>query len=425
MNEKDIYIEFRGLDPYDDYCDIINLFIENKRGEQIWVTLNDVCVNQCTIELHNAPISVAAGSRFLAVPNFSFLVIEEQLRQYGIESADALEFDLEIYGPDYFMDQIFKSRVRLNLKGDSPEEFASVQIPVQVQDVKIEGYPYVGWALKKANVRKAPSSASALVGELSKNEEIAIYDKKTDSKEISWYEIRYRYGEKGFVRSDLLEVKTEVDGTALFFQQDAAVMNDDPISLSIEQIRSEYIHNLGTNNAWECREIKQNAQNYWSYRIVNGLVPDDISSELHYRITENGQVVIALRTNTKASKTQELIETAKLIHDGSEISGQATRTHFDYEVFQYHLCELLRIFVADLDYGMHGDRTHNFIEHAVAIGYEDNFTYGFDSDAFADGYGDHFIRVGDYEICFSVQGTQLELALRKRGAGPGAGKTIE
>lgn len=425
-DRNDVYVEFRGLDPYDTYCDIINLYVENRRSTQIWVTLNNVCVNQCTIELHNAPVSIAAGSKFLAVPTYSFLIIEEQLRQYGIESAETLEFDLEVYGNNLFTDELFKTRVKLNLKEEVPVQNVSIQTPTPapVQSIKINEYPFVGWAAKTANVRKGASAKGNLIGEIRKGEEVIVQGSIYDSSNTLWYEIEYNAGTKGFVRGDLLNVQMEVD-TAAFYQQDNIPVKDTmPINLSFDQIRSGFEQNMGDSPAWKCGEIKQINEKHWMYEVFFTSEPKRFSAEVHYRITQNEQIVVGIRLNaTSAESSIALIKTAKRVHDGGQYEWFLSDADFDYSDFSYLSGNLLRVFTTDLNYGIVGDGVYNFLERTIAVGYEDNFTYGFDSDYFADGYGDQFTRVGDYEICFSVRDMQLELALRKRGVGPGAGNT--
>lgn len=69
-------------------------------------------------------------------------------------------------------------------------------------------FPYAGWALKKSNVRKKPSTSAPLLGELARHEEVIVLGSETQSNGTLWYEIEYQGGRKGFVRGDLLDVRT-------------------------------------------------------------------------------------------------------------------------------------------------------------------------------------------------------------------------
>ena len=360
------------------------------------------------------------------MPTFSFLVIEEQLRQYGIDSAETLEFDLEVYGEELITDELFKMRIKLNLKEAAPSESpVQMRSPEPVKSVKIEGYPYVGWALKSANVRKGVSAKSNLVGELRKGEEIIVIGDAIDSGNTLWYEIEYNAGTRGYVRSDLLDVRTQVDTSALYQQIEQPVKDTSPISLSFEEIRSAFMQNMGSAPAWKSGEIRQTGEKHWMFDLLFTSDPKKYHSEVHYRITQNDQIALGIRANaTVAQDNMELLKTAKRIHDGGEYGGYLSNGDFDYSDFGYLAGNLLKVFTSDLNYGLVGDGIYNFFERAIAIGYEDDFVYGFDSDHFADGYGDQFTCVGDYEICFAIRDMQLEMSIRKRGVGPGAGQVI-
>ena len=73
-------------------------------------------------------------------------------------------------------------------------------------------YPCEGYATKSAvNVRKKASQSSDPVGKLKLNETVTVVGEDTNGKTL-WYKIEFGKGKKGYVRGDLIALRTAQEG---------------------------------------------------------------------------------------------------------------------------------------------------------------------------------------------------------------------
>lgn len=96
LDQKDIYVEFRGISDYTSDYWIINLYIENHRDSEIIVELEDVLINKFAISLGDNGISIPANGKYLAKPNFDFIIVPEDLAAYDMTALETLDFNLNI-----------------------------------------------------------------------------------------------------------------------------------------------------------------------------------------------------------------------------------------------------------------------------------------------------------------------------------------
>lgn len=110
LNQDDVYVEYRGIAEYSKSSWIINLYVENNRDSEIYVSLADTLVNGFSMKLSNNGINLPAHSKYLAAPNFDLIIDTEDLEAYGISSIDTISSNLTIK-TSMFGDTISETKV--------------------------------------------------------------------------------------------------------------------------------------------------------------------------------------------------------------------------------------------------------------------------------------------------------------------------
>lgn len=113
LNQDDVYVEYRGIAEYSKSSWIINLYVENNRDSEIYVSLADTVVNGFSMKLSNNGINLPAHSKYLAAPNFDLIIDTEDLEAYGITSITDIKSNLQIR-TSMFGDTISETKVNLN-----------------------------------------------------------------------------------------------------------------------------------------------------------------------------------------------------------------------------------------------------------------------------------------------------------------------
>ena len=103
LDEKDYYVEFRGLEDGPSDTIIVNFYAENKSDIDVYLQLYSECINGCAQAISNSCILIPAGSQYLALPNFHFVINPKTLSAYGIETIKDLKFNLVIGTMQYVM----------------------------------------------------------------------------------------------------------------------------------------------------------------------------------------------------------------------------------------------------------------------------------------------------------------------------------
>ena len=117
LNQDDVYVEYRGIAEYSKSSWIINLYVENNRDSEIYVSLADTLVNGFSMKLSNNGINLPAHSKYLAAPNFDLIIDTEDLEAYGITSITDIKSNLQIR-TSMFGDTISETKVNLNSESD-------------------------------------------------------------------------------------------------------------------------------------------------------------------------------------------------------------------------------------------------------------------------------------------------------------------
>lgn len=115
MDADDIYVEFRGIEEYSSQSWIVNLYVENNRDSEIYVSLRDCQINKFSVEFANNGISIPANGKYLAAPNFDLIIDLDDLAAYGINTIETLDFNLRI-STEMFGDVISETPVNLEIK---------------------------------------------------------------------------------------------------------------------------------------------------------------------------------------------------------------------------------------------------------------------------------------------------------------------
>lgn len=117
IDEKDIYIEYRGIDKYSSDVWIINLYVENNSESDINIGLIDELVNKSSIGFSNSSATIPANSNYLSVPNFDMLIPIEDLPAYEITHIDNIKFNLNVSEGDTY-ESILNVPVTLDIDMD-------------------------------------------------------------------------------------------------------------------------------------------------------------------------------------------------------------------------------------------------------------------------------------------------------------------
>ena len=96
LDSEGIYVEFRGIDEHSSSSWIVNLYVENNRDSEIYLSLRENRVNGYVISIANNGISIPAGGRYLSSPNYDLIVHPEDLAEYGITYFENMDFNLYI-----------------------------------------------------------------------------------------------------------------------------------------------------------------------------------------------------------------------------------------------------------------------------------------------------------------------------------------
>lgn len=112
LDSDDIYVEFRGIEEFSSESWIINLYVENNRNSEIYLSLRNGQINKFSIDFSNNGVYIHANSRYLAEPNFDLIINLEDLEAYGISTIETLDFELHI-STEMFGDLISETPVNL------------------------------------------------------------------------------------------------------------------------------------------------------------------------------------------------------------------------------------------------------------------------------------------------------------------------
>lgn len=93
LDSDDVKVEFKGIEDDDSGFLIVNLYVENNRDSNIYISANDSQINGYSVFISDSG-SIAAGGKYLAKPNYGFLIDLENLKDYNIETIESIKFSL-------------------------------------------------------------------------------------------------------------------------------------------------------------------------------------------------------------------------------------------------------------------------------------------------------------------------------------------
>lgn len=94
FDDNNIFVEYRGIEEYSSDSWIINLYVENNTDSDFYLSTRNVLINNCTVGLSNSVVEIKKGTKYLAEPNFNFVLNLENLEPYNIKSVDSINFEL-------------------------------------------------------------------------------------------------------------------------------------------------------------------------------------------------------------------------------------------------------------------------------------------------------------------------------------------
>lgn len=127
LNNEDVLVEYRGISEYSSTSWVINLYVENKTEKELYVSVNDAIVNDYNITIANSNQSIPAGSKYLARPNFDYIIDTEKLVDCGIEKMTNISFTIDIR-EDRIGEDIYEEKVSSTLSKDVPNSTGETKI---------------------------------------------------------------------------------------------------------------------------------------------------------------------------------------------------------------------------------------------------------------------------------------------------------
>ena len=108
LDQDGIYVEYRGIVEHSSDSWIVNLYVENNTQNDFYLSLRNVVINGCYCSLSNSGTTIQTGSKYLAEPNFNFVLDTDKLSAYGISEITDIDFDINI-STEMFGDEILNS----------------------------------------------------------------------------------------------------------------------------------------------------------------------------------------------------------------------------------------------------------------------------------------------------------------------------
>ena len=114
-NEDGVYVEFRGIYKHSSSKYIVDLYIENTKGEEISFALWYFRVNRATISLGNSGDTLEDDCIYLTSANYRLIIDTSDLELYGIDTISRLDFTLVLKKGDVHGEIFVEQPFTLNL----------------------------------------------------------------------------------------------------------------------------------------------------------------------------------------------------------------------------------------------------------------------------------------------------------------------
>lgn len=119
VDQDDVLVEYRGISkPYHD-CLMIEFYIENNSDDDITMIVENDLVNGCYGLFSNRYADVPAHAKFLTSSHECFMLFDDNLEDYEIESIEMIQFDLVISPTS--SSPIITLPVQIDMTGESPQ----------------------------------------------------------------------------------------------------------------------------------------------------------------------------------------------------------------------------------------------------------------------------------------------------------------
>ena len=113
-DENGLYIEYRGIYIYSESSLIVDLYIDNLLGEDIYVSLWNGRANRFAINFSNNGNTIKNDSIYLASANFEYIIRVDDLMKYGVTNLDRVDFDLIVKTGGMFGDTIIELPIKID-----------------------------------------------------------------------------------------------------------------------------------------------------------------------------------------------------------------------------------------------------------------------------------------------------------------------
>lgn len=113
-DENGLYVEYRGIYFHSENSWIINLYVDNLFGKDVYVSLRNGRVNRVNTVFGNSGYTIKNDSIFLASTTFSYIINVEKIKEYGFTNLDRINFDLLIKSGGINGDTIIEMPITIN-----------------------------------------------------------------------------------------------------------------------------------------------------------------------------------------------------------------------------------------------------------------------------------------------------------------------
>ena len=155
LDQDGIYVEYRGIVEHSSSSWIINLYVENNRDSDFYLSLRNVLINGCKISISNNGGTIQSGSKYLAEPNFDLVLGTDDLSAYGISEITDVSFDVrvatEMFGDELLTTSVLLENINKSFDGEiqeiTPGKVVLNQDNMYVEYLGIDEYSSQSWII--------------------------------------------------------------------------------------------------------------------------------------------------------------------------------------------------------------------------------------------------------------------------------------
>lgn len=141
LDRNGIAVEFQGLSKYSGSEMMIELMIHNSNDYAVYLSLEKFKVNDCSITLIDNFLRIPGGTRVLSKQDASFIFDVNNLKEYGINVIEEIDFILDIRDENY--SDRFEKQIYINSDHERSKEKINFNFDIQDYSENQEKQVYV------------------------------------------------------------------------------------------------------------------------------------------------------------------------------------------------------------------------------------------------------------------------------------------